>query len=174
MDFTSNTYILAQVLAVLSMIVSAWSQQFKKREMLLIFFIIANLLNAGQFLLLSAFTGAVMSLVGAVRFGVNIFSTSKLWLILFLIINTVATYFVFEGYILSGTSYLAATFIIISTFLKSDNWMRLAIIIGTFLWLIYGILVASPAFAISSVVFLVSSIIGWYRHIYLKQGFSAK
>jgi hypothetical protein len=174
MDFTSNTYILAQALALLAMIVSAWSQQFKKREMLLVFFIIANLLNAGQFLLLSAFTGAVMSVIGAVRFGVNIFSTNKVWLVLFLVINTAATYFVFEGYILSGTSYLAATFIIISTFLKSDNWMRLAIIVGSFLWLVYGILVASPVFAISSAVFLASSMMGWYRHVYLPKYVPAK
>jgi|GEM_PF-1564773 len=169
MDFTSNTYILAQALALLSMIASVWSQQFKKREMLLVFFIIANLLNAGQFLLLSAFTGAAMSIIGAVRFGVSIFSTHKLWLVLFLVINTVATYFVFEGYILSGTSYLAATFIIISTFLKSDHWMRVAIILGSFAWLVYGVLVASPMFAISSAAFLVSSIVGWYRHVYQLQ-----
>lgn len=167
MDFTSNTYILAQVLALLSMIVSVWSQQFKKREMLLIFFIMSNLLNAGQFLLLSAFTGAVMSIIGAVRFGVNIFSTNKLWLVLFLVINTIATYLVFEGYILSGTSYLAATFIIISTFLKSDHWMRVSIIVGTFCWLIYGMLIASPVFVISSGIFLVSSIVGWYRYVHL-------
>ncbi|MDP7454708.1 MAG: YgjV family protein [Candidatus Peribacteraceae bacterium] len=60
MDFTSNTFILAQALALLSMIASVLSQQFKKREILLIFFIIANLLNGGQFLLLGAFTGATM------------------------------------------------------------------------------------------------------------------
>jgi hypothetical protein len=99
MDFTSNTFIFAQALALLSTIVSVWSQQCKRREMLLVFFIIANLLNAGQFLLLSAFTGAVMSIIGAVRFAVNIFSTNRLWLVLFLVINTVATYFVFEGFI---------------------------------------------------------------------------
>lgn len=167
MDFTSSTYILAQALALLSTVVSVGSQQCKKRETLLIFFIIANLLNAGQFLLLNAMTGAVMSAIGAVRFGVNIFSTNKLWLALFLIINTVATYLVFEGVILSGTSYLAATFIIISTFLKSDHWMRISIIIGSFGWLIYGILVASPVFAASSAFFLISSITGWYRHVYL-------
>jgi len=168
MDFPSGTYILAQVLALLSMVVSAWSQQCKKREKLLIFFIIANLLNGGQFLLLGALTGAVMSIIGAVRFGVSIFSTNKLWLALFLVINTVATYLVFEGYILSGTSYLAATFIIISTFLKSDHWMRVAIIIGSSAWFVYGILVASPMFAISSAIFLASSITGWYRHVYLR------
>lgn len=166
MNFTS-TYILAQALALLSLIVSVWSQQFKKRELLLVFFIIANLLNAGQFLLLSAITGAAMSIIGAVRFGVSIFSTNKLWLFLFLVINTLATYLVFEGYVLSGTSYLAATFIIISTFLKSDHWMRIAIIIGSFGWLVYGVLVASPMFAISSAAFLVSSIVGWYRHVHL-------
>lgn len=139
--------------------------------MILVLFIISNLLNAGQFLLLSALTGAAMSTIGAVRFGVSIFSTNKLWLGLFLVINTVATYFVFEGYVLSGASYLAATFIIISTFLKSDHWMRVAIIIGSLGWLIYGILIASPVFAISSAAFLVSSIVGWYRHVY--QGKSA-
>lgn len=167
MDFTSSTFILAQFLALLSTIVSVWSQQCKKREMLLVCFIIANLLNAGQFLLLSAFTGALMSIIGAVRFGVNIFSTNTLWLVLFLVINTVATYFVFEGFLLSGTSYFSATFIIISTFLKSDNLMRVSIILGSFGWLIYGILIASPVFALSSAAFLTSSLIGWYRHVHL-------
>ncbi|MDA0376167.1 MAG: YgjV family protein [bacterium] len=167
MDFTSNTFILSQALVVLSTIVSVWSQQLKKREVILILFIIANLLNAGQFLLLSAFTGAAMSIIGAIRFGVNIFSTNKLWLILFLLINTIATYVFFEGYILSGTSYLASTFVIISTFLNSDHWMRVLIILGLLGWLIYGILIPSPMLVLSSALFIVSGIVGWYRHVYL-------
>lgn len=167
MDFTAKIYILAQALAFLSMVVSVWSQQCKKRQTLLVFFIVANLLNGGQFLLLGALTGAAMSIIGAVRFGVSIFSTNKIWLLLFLLINTVATILFFEGYVLSGTSYLAATCIIISTFLTSDHWMRVAIILGSFGWLLYGILVVSPVFAISSAFFLASSIVGWYRHVYL-------
>jgi hypothetical protein len=168
-DFTSNTFIFAQVLALVSTVVSMWSQQCKGRNTLLILFIISNLLNAGHFFLLGALTGVAMAVIGAIRFGVSIFSTNKLWLALFLVINTVATYLVFEGIILSGTSYIAATFIIVSTFLKSDHWMRVSIILGSFGWLIYGVLILSPVFAISSAAFLISSIVGWYRHVYLVQ-----
>lgn len=149
------------------MIASIWSQQFKKRETILIFFIIANLLNAVHFFLFNALTGTAMATIGAARFGVAIFSTSKWWLALFLVINTVATYFLFEGILLSGTSYLAATFIIISSFLKSDHWMRMSIILGSFGWLVYGVLIGSLIGIISGALFLGSSIIGWYRHVYV-------
>jgi len=166
-DFTSNTYIIAQAFALASMLVSIWSQQCKTRKAILILFIVANLLNAAHFHLLGAITGVAMALIGAVRFGVNIFSTHKLWLVFFLVINTVATYLVFEGWILSGTSYLAATFIIISTFLTSDHWMRTSIILGAFGWLVYGVLIGSVVAIISGAVFFISIITGWYRHVYL-------
>ena len=134
--------------------------------MLLVLFIVANLLNAVHFQLLGAITGMAMALIGAVRFGVNIFSTNKLWLAFFLLINTAATYLVFEGWVLSVTSYLAATFIILSTFLTSDHWMRISIILGAFGWLVYGILIGSVVAVISGATFFISSITGWYRHIY--------
>ena len=167
MDFTSPTYIIAQVFALASVLVSVWSQQYKTRTMMLVLFIVGNLLYAAHFLLLGAITGAALSLVGAVRFGVNIFSTNKLWLVIFLLINAIVTYFVFEGWILSGTSFLAATFIIFSTFIKSDHWMRVSIILGTAGWVVYGILIGSVVSIIGSGVFLISSIVGWYRHVYL-------
>jgi hypothetical protein len=168
-DLYSKTYLIAQLFGLLAMLVSITSQQFKSRKKLLILFIISNLLNSAHFLLLSAMSGFVLAIIGAVRFGVSIFSTKKYWLILFLIINTIAVPFIFEGFLLSGIAYLAATSIIISTFLKSDNLMRICIIIGALGWLIYGILIGSVIAIISNAFFLISSIIGWYRYIYKKQ-----
>ena len=167
MDFTSKTYIAAQVFAFLAMAAFTWSQQCKKRTPLLLYIILGNSLNAVHFFLLGAVTGMVLAIIGAVRFAVSIFSTSKLWLAFFLIINTIAAFYVFEGHLLSGTSYLAATFIIISSFLKSDHWMRVAIIIGAFGWLVYGVLIGSIVAIVSNAIFLISSITGWYRHVYL-------
>lgn len=169
MELTPNTYIIAQAFAFASMVVSIGSQQCKTRKMLLVSFIIANLLNAAHFQLLGAMTGTAIALIGAVRFGVNVVSTSRLWLVVFLLINTVATYFVFEGWILSGTSYLAATFIILSLFLTSDHLMRVCIILGAFGWLVYGVLIGSVVAVISGAVFFLSSVTGWYRHIYRAQ-----
>lgn len=167
MDFTSKTYIAAQLFAFLAMASFTWSQQCKKRTPLLLFIVLGNALNAVHFFLLAAMTGTVLAIIGTIRFGVSIFSTHKLWLLLFLSINTIAAYYVFEGYLLSGTSYLAATFIIISSFLKSDHGMRAFMILGAFGWLVYGILIESIVAIISNGIFLVSSIIGWYRHAYL-------
>jgi len=169
-DFSSKAYLFAQVFALAAMLVSIASQQYKKRKSILIFFIIANLLNTVHFLLLGAVTGVALSIIGAVRFAVSIFSIKKLWLVFFLLVNTVALYFVFEGFALSGVSYFAATFIIISTFLKSDHWMRVCIILGASGWLIYGILIGSIVAILSNSFFLISSIIGWYRYVYKKEG----
>jgi hypothetical protein len=165
-DYASGTYIAAQIFAFASMLVSLWSQQCRTRTMLLVMFIIANLLNAVHFQLLSAMTGVAMALIGAVRFGVSIVSTGKHWLAFFLIVNTIATYMVFEGWLLSGTSYLAATFIILSTFVRSDHWMRVSIILGAFGWLAYGALIGSIVAIISGMAFFISSCVGWYRHVY--------
>jgi len=167
MDFTSNTYIFAQIFAFAAMVAFTWSQQCKKRRTLLLYIILGNSLNAVHFFLLGAITGTVLAVIGAIRFGVSIFSTNRIWLLLFLIINTIAAYLVFEGFLLSGTSYLAATFIIISSFLKSDHWMRVALIIGSVGWLVYGVLIGSLVAIVSNGIFLVSSIAGWYRHVYL-------
>lgn len=166
MDFTSNTYLLAQAFALISMIVSIVSQQYKSRQVILILFIVANLANAVHFFILAATTGVVKATVGAVRFLVAIFSTNRYWLFLFLIINTVTTWYVFEGALLSGTSYFAATFIILSSFLKSDHWMRVAIALGGLGWLFYGILIGSVVAIIANAFFFGSSLLGWYRHVY--------
>ncbi len=167
MDIDPNIYILAQAFGLASMLVSIWSQQWKERKMILILFIVSNLFNAGHFYLMNALTGAAMSFIGAARFGVSIFSMHKAWLALFLIINTIATYMFFEGFILSGTSYVAATFIILSSFLKSDHWMRVSIILGSFGWLVYGGLIGSVMAIVSSGFFFLSSVVGWYRYVYL-------
>jgi hypothetical protein len=165
-DLYSKTYLIAQGFALVAMIASIISQQFKNRCWILIFFIIGNLLNAIHFLLLTAMTGFVLAIIGAARFTVSIFSTNKLWLWLFLLINTIVLYFIFEGALLSGTAYVAATAIIISTFLKSDHLMRVCIIVGALGWLVYSILIGSIIAIVSNGVFLLSSIIGWYRHVY--------
>lgn len=149
------------------MVVSIWSQQWKERKAILILFIISNLFNAGHFFLMNALTGAAMSFIGAARFGVSIFSIHKAWLVTFLVINTIATYMFFEGFILSGTSYFAATFIILSSFLKSDHWMRICIILGSFGWLVYGGLIGSIMAIVSGGFFFASSVVGWYRYSYL-------
>jgi hypothetical protein len=166
MDFTSDTYLIAQLFGLIGMLVAIFSQQFKGRKPILLCFIVANLLNAIHFFLLSAMTGVVLAVIGAVRFFVSMFSIKKAWLVFFLIVNTLVLPFVFEGWLLSGTAYLAATFIIISTFLESDHAMRIAIIIGASGWLLYGVLIESIIEVVANAFFLISSILGWYRHVY--------
>lgn len=170
MDFLSQInsplYLAAQLFGLISVIISVASQQFKLREKILIAFVFANLFNAVHFYLLGAMTGLALAIIGAFRFGLAIKSTSKVWLYTFLVINTVAAYLMFEGIALTGVSYLAATFIIISSFLKNDSVMRLAIIIGALGWLVYGVLIGSIIAIVANLLFLASSIIGWYRHSY--------
>lgn len=167
---TSPVYLVAQAFALLATIASVVSQQFKQRQKILIAFIVGNILNGIHFFLLGAYTGTAMAAIGAVRFGVAIKSMHKFWLYLFLVVNTVATYFVFEGWLLSGVSYTAATFIILSSFLKSDNLMRLMLILGGTGWLIYGVLINSIVAIIANCLFLASSIIGWWRHRKIRPG----
>lgn len=168
MDFTSKTYLISQAFALLAMIVYVVCQQYKRREPILVGFIIGNLLNAIHMFLLGAATGTALSIIGAIRFSVAIFSQHRIWLFIFLLINTIVTWYIFEGYILSFTSYIGATFIIFSSFLKSDHWMRITMILGGIAWLIYGILVGSIVAIIANGLFVISSAIGWYRHIYRK------
>jgi len=162
----SPIYLLAQFFGLCSIIISLISQQFKLREKILIAFIFANLFNAVHFYFLGAISGLVLAIIGALRFGIAIKYNSKRWLYIFLIINSIAAYFMFEGVALTGTSYLAATFIILSSFLKNDSAMRIAIIIGALGWLIYGFLISSIIAIVANVLFLASSLIGWYRHSY--------
>ena len=169
MDLTSKTYLLSQAFAIMAMIVYMASQQYKKRQSILVGFVLGNILNAIHMILLGAMTGMTLALIGAVRFTVAIFSTHKGWLVFFLAINTIATYFVFEGYLLSLTSYLGATFIIISSFLESDNHMRICMILGGIAWTVYTILVSSIIGTVANSLFVVSSLLGWYRYRNIKQ-----
>lgn len=142
------------------------SQQYKNRQGILFGFIVGNLLNAVHMLLLGAIAGTVLAIIGSLRFAIAIYSMHRNWLYFFLLLNTVITYYVFEGYLLSLTSYAGATCIIVSSFLKSDHWMRVAMIFGGTLWMLYGILVGSIIAVFANALFVISSIIGWYRHVH--------
>lgn len=164
--FSSPLYLLAQLFGLISFVISTVSQQFKLREQILVAFIFANLFNAVHFYLLGAISGLALAIIGAFRFAVAIKSVAKSWLAFFLIVNTIAAYFLFESILLTGVSYIAATFIILSSFVKSDSLMRIIIIFGALGWLSYGILIGSVIAIFSNFVFLLSSVAGWYRHSY--------
>jgi hypothetical protein len=167
MDYLSTAYLFSQVLAFIAMVIYIVGQQHKGRNAILMSFVVGNLFNAAHFLLLGAMTGVAMAVIGAVRFAVSIFSIHRLWLAFFLVVNTVALYLFFETPALSLTAYTGATFVIISSFLKSDSWMRVFVIIGAFIWMVYAVLVGSIVEVIANAFFWCSGVVGWYRHVHL-------
>ncbi len=163
MDITSPTYLAAQAFAFISMTIAISSQQYKNRKAVLLSLSLANGFNALHFLWLEAITGLALAIIGVIRFFIAIYSTKTYWLIIFLLINTIATILVFEGIILSGTSYAAATLIIVSSFLKNDHHMRATLILGTVGWLLYAVMVGSIVSIVACSFFIVSGLIGWHK-----------
>ena len=155
-------FILAQVFALLSstcLLISFWQ---KKRNKILFFQILDSTFDVLQYLLLGAYTGGAISLLGATRAYCFSKTTNKKFLYLFLGLYIVASLVTFDGAI-SLIPLLAALIYTIVVWNKKERNIRLYSIFVFILWLIYDVLVGAYVNAITDIVLIVSNIMAFNK-----------
>ncbi len=157
-------YLWSQILAFIGTILYIIGPQFKKRSKIMIINVLSSILYALHYMLLESYTGAAMDGIGALRYGVSLLTLNPLLIYVFLGLNTVAVIFTFQGWLLSGAAFLAGSFAAIGTFKSKDSSMRIFLIFSSVFWLIHGIILGSIVAALTSAFFIVSGIIGYFRH----------
>lgn len=165
--------IIAQGVGVLGIIASIISFQCKKHKPLMVFRTLNETLFAVQYIMLGAYTGAAMNIVGSIRNvifakqvekGKSTKKTGVFFSIAF-VLFCLATW--------SGIkSVLIAFAKVISTFAygnKNTAFVRCMILLTSSMWLVYNLLVKSYAGCLCELFTLCSIIVGIIRFDLLKK-----
>lgn len=154
--------LLAQVFAFLSslcLLISFWQ---KKRSKILFFQILDSTFDIIQYSLLGAYTGSLISLLGATRAYTFSKTNNKFFLLLFLLLYIIASLITFNR-VISFIPLIAALVYTIVTWNKKEKNIRLFSILVFILWFIYDILVKAYVSSITDIVLVVSNSIAFYK-----------
>ncbi len=160
-------FLAAQIVGGIGVLLSIAVFQLTTRKNMLRLGVAASLFHIAQFLLLSAFTGASMHVIGALRTYVFYKVTptrSHVWvLVLFMIIAIIATYFTWQGWVslLALAGNLCGGF---ASWHKTAKYIRRWALASPPLWFTYNLLNGAIAGMVLEVVMLSSNLVGQYRH----------
>jgi len=160
-------FILSQIAMLFAMAFDFISMQFKKKEYLFLCLVISSCFIATHYFLLNKIAAGVIICFSAIRFFTRIFTNDKRFLYLFIALNTISLFFTYSSpYDL--ILYFGVTVFIIGNFQKDERLMRKIMMLGTTIIITYNAIIFSPMGVIAESLFLVSNIIGYYRH-YVKK-----
>jgi hypothetical protein len=160
-------FIISQIAMFIAMGFDFLSLQFKKREYTFLCLIVsASLISAHYFLLNKIAAGIIIS-ISVLRFITCYFTTNKKYLFIFILLNTISLFFTYTE-VYDFIIYIGLIILIIGNFQKDNKLMRELMMIGTFILIIYNIIIFSPMGVIAEGSFLLSNLIGYYRY-YVKK-----
>jgi hypothetical protein len=159
----SLPFIISQIAVSVAMIFDFLSLQFKERKKTFLCLIISATLISFHYFLLNKTAAGVIVFFSILRFITCYFTTNKKFLVLFLILNTLSLFFTYNE-VYDLIIYLALVIIIIGNFQENNKTMRKVMMLGTALAVLYNTIILSPMGAVVESSFLISNIIGYYRH----------
>lgn len=155
-------FILAQTFAFFSSLCLLFSFWQKKRKQILFFQILDSTFDILQYFLLGAYTGSLISLLGATRAYTFSKTNNKFFLILFLLLYTISSIITFNG-LISIVPLIAALIYTIVTWNKKEKNIRLFSILVFILWFIYDILVKAYVSSITDIILIISNSLAFYK-----------
>lgn len=155
-------FYLAQVFAFLSSVCLLASFWQKKRERILTLQILDSLFDILQYFLLGAYTGGLISFLGAIRAYVFKRHNNHIYLWLFLTLYSIASFITFDG-IISVIPLVAALTYTIIVWNKREKIIRAGSIFVFLLWFLYDLLVGAYVSLITDVVLIVSNLLAVYK-----------
>lgn len=159
----TTPFIISQIIMLIAMWSDFLGMQLKKRKHIFLAFIVSASLISIHYFLLDKTMAWVITMFSVIRFVTCYFTTDKKYMYLFLLINTVVlitTYAEIYDLIL----YVWLFLFIVWNFQVNDKKMRLLMMSGTTLVMIYNIFIFSPMWVAVEWSFLVSHILGYYRY----------
>ena len=154
--------IIAQIFAFCSslcLLISFWQ---RKRKNILNLQILDSSFDIIQYILLNAYTGCLISFLGALRAFVFKRTNNKLFLISFIILYISASIITFSGYI-SLLPLIASIMYTAVVWNKKEKNIRFFSIFVFLLWMIYDIIVKAYVSSITDIVLIISNIVAFYK-----------
>ncbi len=158
-----SLFVLSQILIGIAICSDVISFQFKERVHIVSCLLVSCIMISLHFMCLGHWTAACLGLIAAGRFITTIFSTSKLFLWLFVGITVITSALTYEG-LLSILGCSGAIFGTVASFSKEDKLLRQLMAIGTVIWIIHNYLAGSPGAVLMEIFFLSSNLIGYFRY----------
>lgn len=162
----TSAFILSQIAVAIAMVFDFLSFQFKKRKYTFTCFAISASLISAHYFLLGKNAAGVIVFISVIRFITAYFKSGKKYLLLFVILNTLSLLFTYRV-LTDLIVYIGSIIIIIGNFQADNRLMRKIMMYGTFIIMTYNIIIFSPMGAVLEGSFLMSNLLGYYRH-YIK------
>ncbi len=162
-----TAFAVSQILVGAAFVFALIAFQFRRREHVLVCWIVLTALSAVHFLLLNARTAALLTSIASVRYFIVIFRQSNGLLYAFLVVAAASTAATYAGpmSLLAGTASVLHT---IASF-RGNRGLRQINMLASCVWIVHNTLAGSPAAVMLDVFFLSSNIVGYYRYFW-RQG----
>lgn len=157
-----SIFYLSQVLVGIAICLNILSFQFDNRRQIILCLVASCFLVAVHFMLLGHWTAASLMLLSTARFSLSLYTVSKKAMAFFAVVTVGLTLLTFKGWlsVLSCGAVLSST---IGSFSKEDKHLRLSLMASACLWIAHDGLAGSPTAVFNDVLFLGSSLVGYYR-----------
>jgi hypothetical protein len=158
-----SSFVISQIAMFIAMIFDFLSLQYKKREYTFLCLVVSSSLISAHYFLLNKTAAGIIVFFSVLRFVTCYFTTKKKFLIIFLVLNTIALLITYKE-IYDVMVYMGLFIFIIGNFEEDNRRMRKMMMVGTSILVLYNAIIFSPIGAIAEGSFLVSNFIGYYRH----------
>ncbi len=160
--------ILAQVLGFIGLALAITSFQSKTRKGILFFQTLCGFTFTLHFLMLSAYTGAVLNVLSATR-GIVFYNKEKrwasspVWLYIFVLLFIITGAVTWEGYV-TMLPVLACLIFTVTLYMDNPSTVRKFAWIGSPCWIVYNIFNKSYGGIITEILAMVSIFTAIYRY----------
>lgn len=158
---------IAQIIGIIALVFAMISYQMKTQKGIVLIQIVSCSFFAVHFLMLDAYTGALLNLIAAVRSVVfankdKKWGRSNWWIVLFSLISVVAVGFTWEGP-LSLMPMAGMVLTSIAWGIENASLVRLISLPSSPLWIVYNLICRSTAGVLTEVFVMVSIITAMIR-----------
>jgi hypothetical protein len=168
------SFYIAQFFGILVIISNVLAMQMKKKNQILLLFILANLFSSINFLLLKSYSGAIICVFAIGQTVINkLFENRKnsipnVVIGIYIAISIILGLITFKGYIdvLPIISSILYTITIIQ---KKEKNIRRITLINIMLWVVYDMFSMAYTAAISDFIMTISTLFGIYRFDFKKE-----
>lgn len=158
-----SEFMLSQLLASITLITECFAVQLKNQQRLLALLSVSCFFNGLHFFLLDQPTAGFIFIFSSIRFLISIRWKSQWLAAASLTVSLVIVFYSYIGF-LSILGFVGTAFITVGSFSEKDKTLRIMMIIGSSIWLVHNMLLGTPVGILLEVIFIGSSLIGFYRY----------
>ena len=161
-------YIISQVFALAATLLGLYAIQRKKKIQIINYGVVGSFCSLIHYLLLGAWSGVAIKVVGTIRNGIAGYEThkhkkSKIFPLIFVTFYIVSGFLTYDS-VFSILPMISASTYTIAIYMADAKIIRYAAVFGSTLWLIYNIHVMTVVGIIAEVIFIINDLIAIRRY----------